>query len=368
MGGPSEGWLNWSYTQVAENERVIIIVTPSYSLVYENKADPGVGVGAAIEARRIFQQIADRKGINEKFRVVILNAGDEIGLPDQIKDYHRFLPNCRTDDLSNLITWLKCNKTPTPQDVPPLQPAVVPTYPANAATVDREDFVNCNVVFNAFENMLTENSASRIMLIHGHGNQGKSTLLSILYRHSRSLLGIKSVARAEFKKGGLTPDEHVRAIARSLGVQEASVGNIDDRVHSLLDVCRNRPVIIFFDAYEQAEQHHQYWVNLILEHAMDDSLLRCVVAGRELPPARSQPWNKLACEFECDALKDKDAIVKHALAKGYIGKPDEVAGFVSGYLALRSRLHQKDKNDQTASSQALLEELNNICASGGSWA
>ena len=52
-GGPSEGWLNWSYAQVEANNRVLIIATPSYSLVYENKAGPGIGVGAAIEARRI---------------------------------------------------------------------------------------------------------------------------------------------------------------------------------------------------------------------------------------------------------------------------------------------------------------------------
>jgi hypothetical protein len=364
-GGPSEGWLNWSYAQVEANDRVLIIATVSYSQVYENKAPSGVGVGAAIEARRIFQQIAESKGINEKFRVVILNAGDEIGLPDQIKDYHRFSPNARASDLADLITWLQGSVVPSVAAVPTPPPTVLPTYPTAAVSVDRDGFVNCDAAFKTFEAMLTENAVSRIVMIRGHGNQGKSTLLSILYRHCRSLLGSKSVARAEFKKGGLSPEEHVRAIARSLGVPAASVGNIDERVHALLDACQQRPVVIFFDAYEHAEQHQQYWVNLILERTLDDSLLRCVVAGRDLPPARSQPWGRLCCELECDALKDKDAIFQHAIANGFKGKPEEITGLVAGFIRLRDRAISAGNHDHTISSQALLEELQSICSTGG---
>ena len=366
MGGPSGGWLHWSYAQVQANDRVLIIASVSYSKVYEGLAPAGVGVGAAIEARRIFQQIADSRGINEKFRVVILNAGDEEGLPDQIKDYHRFCPNSRASDLTDLITWLQSYAASTVAIAPSRVPVVLPVYPKTSVAVDRDNFVNCDSVFTTFEAALTENAVSRIVMIRGYGNQGKSTLLSILYRHCRSLLGVKCVARAEFKKGGPTPEDHVRAIARSLGISAASVGNIDERVHALLDACKERPVVIFIDAYEHAELHQQHWVNLILERTLDDSLLRCVVAGRDLPPARSQPWGGLSCELECDALKDKDAIVQHALAKGYKGKPEEIACFITGFLALRTKLLIRDKDDQTTSSQALLEEINNVCASGGS--
>lgn len=367
-GGPSEGWLNWSYAQVEANNRVLIIATPSYSLVYENKAGPGIGVGAAIEARRIFQQIAESKGINEKFRVVILNVGDEVGLPDQIKDYHRFSPNARASDLADLVTWLKGSVASVTTVAPSTGPVAVHGFPATPVTIDRDGFVNCETAFATFVSSLTENAATRIVMIRGHGNQGKSTLLSILYNHCRSLLGAKSTARVEFKKGGLTPEEHVRAIARALGLPAASVGNIDERVHALLDACQKRPVVIFFDAFEHAELHQQHWVNLILERTLDDSLLRCVVAGRELPPARSQPWGKLSSEVECDALKDKDAIIDHAVSKGYKGKPEDIAIMVSTFVKLRDRALSAGQKEHGTSSQALLEELNSICSTGGSLA
>ena len=245
MGGPSEGWLNWSYAQVEANDRVLIIATPSYSLVYENKEVPGIGVGAAIEARRIFQQIAESKGINEKFRVVVLNGGDEIGLPDQIKDYHRFSPNDRVNDLADLVTWLKGSAATVAALPLSNLPVAVQGYPAMPVTIDRDGFVNCETAFKAFAFSLTDTAATRIVMIRGHGNQGKSTLLSIFYNHCRSLLGAKSTARVEFKKGGPTPEEHVRAIARALGVSAVQVGNIDEHVHALLDACQKRPVVIF---------------------------------------------------------------------------------------------------------------------------
>ena len=365
MGGPSEGWLRWSYAQVEANDRVLIIASLTYSMVYENKAPAGVGVGAAIEAQRIFLQIAESKGINEKFRVVILNLGDEVGLPDQIRDYHRFSPNARPDDLNDLITWLKDGVASATPVAPSLGPVVVPSYPSIPVAINRDGFVNCETAFKTFASSLTDTATIRIVRIRGDGNQGKSTLLSILYNHCRSLLGTKSTARVEFKKGGLTPEEHVRAIARALGVAAATVGNIDERVHALLDACQKRPVVIFFDAFEHAELHQQHWVNLILERTLDDSLLRCVVAGRELPPARPQPWGNQSSEVECDAFKDKDAVIEHAIALGYKGKPDDIAIMVSTFAKLRERALSSGQKDHGISSQALLEELQAICSAGG---
>jgi hypothetical protein len=243
-----------------------------------------------------------------------------------------------------------------------------PGFPASAVTIERDGFVDCVGAFAAFEAMLTQSPPIQITLLHGHGNQGKSTLLTALYHHCRTLLGGRSVARVEFKLGGPPPDERVRAIARSLGVAAAGAGNIDERVHALLDACRSRPTIILFDAYEHAELQHRHWINLILERTLDDTMLRCVVAGRELPPANSQPWGKLAKSVECDALKDKEAIVQHALASGYKGKPEEVAAFVAGFIRLRERAIMAGRHDHSISSQALLEELHNICSTGASLA
>lgn len=366
-GGPDEGWLRWSYAQVDTNDKVLIIASSSYSEVYEGKAPHGVGVGAAVEANRIFIQLASAKGINKRFRVVILNPGDEVGLPDQIKDYHQYKPNERSDDLADLVTWLTA-QTPAvmPAAVPaPGSPAPNPTYPILGVTIDHRNFVNCSDSFTAFEEILTQDAVKRILLVHGHGKQGKSTLLTTLYLHSRSLLGAKSVARVEFKKGGASPDEHLRAIARSLGVTAPSVGNIDERVHAVLDACIGRPSIIIFDAYEHADEQHTHWVNLVLERTLDDTLLRCAVAGRMLPPAVSQPWGKYAIIAECDALKDKDALVAHAKATGYAGNPEDIIIMAATFRKLRDRAIAAGQQDHSISSQAFLEEIQSCCKAGG---
>lgn len=374
-GGPPEGWLNWSYAQVAANDRVLIVPTVSYSRVYENKEAPGVGVGAAIEARRIFQQIADSKGINDKFRVVVLHAGDDNELPDQLKDYHRFYPNSKKSDAADLIQWLL---SPLPAAAVPAQataqvpaapaaPAAFPDYPAAPVSIDRKGFVDCNDAFAAFEAMLTEALGKRILQVHGYGNQGKSTLLNLLYHHCRSLLGAKSVARLEFKKGGPTPEEHLRGVARALGVPAPDTGNLDDRVHAILDACTLRPAVILFDAYEHAELQHRHWVNLVLERTLDDKSLRCVVSGRELPPS-TQLWAPLSCTVECDALKYPDAIAEHAIALGYKGKPEDVTVMVATFQRMRDRAIKGGTFDHSISSQAALEELQNICAGGGTLA
>lgn len=369
MGGPNEGWLTWSYAQVDTNtnDRVLIIATPSYSQVYENKAPAGVGVGAAIEARRIFLQLADAKGVSERFRVVILDKGDEIGLPDQLRDYHQFKPNQRADDLAHLITWLTDGLVTSGPVSMPLG-VIAAAYPVAPVAVGRDGFVNCAAAFETFEAMLTATAAQRLLMVTGHGNQGKSTLLNIFYLHCRSLLGSKCVARVEFKKGGATPEECIRSLARALAVPVPPVGNIDERVHAVLDACRQKPSIVLFDAYEHAELPHRHWVNLVLERTLEDDLLRCIVAGRELPPSRSQPWGKLAHMVDCDALKDKQAIIEHAFAQGYKGRPEEIGAVVSTFVMLRDRAVKTGSDNHGISSQALLEELQSMCSSGGCFA
>lgn len=108
-------------------------------------------------------------------------------------------------------------------------------FPAKSVTVDRKGFLNCALAFETFENMLTVSASTRILLVHGDGNQGKSTLLSTLYNHTRVLLGAKSTARVEFKKAGSSPEEHIATIARALGATSLGSGIIVQRVDGLLD-------------------------------------------------------------------------------------------------------------------------------------
>jgi len=122
--------------------------------------------------------------------------------------------------------------------------------------------------------------------------------------------------------------------------------------------------VLFFDAYEHTEEQHRYWINLVLERTLDDSLLRCVVAGRETPASNGQPWARIADVVECDALKDKDALIAHVRSKGYRGKPEKIEGIIAAFNRLRKREISRGNFEHSISSQALLEELDDFCGEG----
>lgn|GEM_PF-3029050 len=225
--------------------------------------------------------------------------------------------------------------------------------------------MNCHEAFEAFERMMTAQSCEQILRIHGHGKQGKSTLLTLLFRHARKQFGPKSSAFAEFKLGGSGPEEILRDIARSLGVTPPS-GNIDERVDALLDACVDRPTLLFFDAYEHAELPHQHWVERVLRRCVDDANLRVIIAGRNIPATKGKLWAHQACEAECDALKEQEALVDHALANGYAGKPDDIRLIVTRFTSMRDRLHSQGHHDHGICSETLLAEIQSMCAGGTS--
>lgn len=123
-------------------------------------------------------------------------------------------------------------------------------------------------------------------------------------------------------------------------------------------------MVIFFDAFGHAEHQHRHWVGRVLERCLDDEHLRCVVAGRELPPAKSQPWGHFAVTTECDALKDKDAFAAHAVAIGYKGKREEIEVMVTSFVLMRERFIKQGRDDHGISSETLLDEIKNLCSGG----
>jgi hypothetical protein len=252
---------------------------------------------------------------------------------------------------------------PFPQVASQLVTSTTP-FPISLLAIDRKGFLNCVTAFETFEEMLTQAACARILLLHGHGNQGKSTLISTLYNHTRTVLGLKSAARVEFKKAGSTPEEHLLSIARSVGVAAHQGGTIIQKVDALLDACASKPTVLFFDAYEHAEHQHRHWVVRILERSRDDDHIRCVVAGREVPAARSQPWANMCVTAECDALQDKDAFKQHALAKGYQGPPEDIIAMVTTCVMLREKYHREGKGDHGISSEYVIQEIEALCKRG----
>lgn len=267
--------------------------------------------------------------------------------------------------VSPTTTVFKDTEPPFPGVKPALTTSAVPppAFTSTTTKVDRKDFVDCTPAFEAFERMMTASPCEQILLVHGHGKQGKSTLLTLLFRHARKQFGPKSSAFAEFKLGGSGPEEILRDISRSLGVPPPS-GNLDERVDALLDACVDRPTLLFLDAYEHAELPHQHWVERVLRRCVDDTNLRVIIAGRSIPAAKGRLWAHQASETECDALKEHEALVDHALARGFTGKPDEIRLLVTRLTSMRDRLHSMGHIDHGISSETLLAEIQTMCIGG----
>ncbi len=253
---------------------------------------------------------------------------------------------------------------------PGVPSATVPAGPAPLAfqstvtPVDRENFVNCTAAFTNFEQMLTTSACHQILLVQVHGKQGKSTLLSLLSRHARKLLGPKSEAFEEFKQGASEPEEFVRRMARALGVNPPSNGNIEAKLDELLDARQDRPTVLFFDAYEHAEQTHRHWIDYVLSHTVNYPNLRVVVAGRSLPNYQGKRWAHLVLEAECDALKEPSAIISHAMDQGFQGKPEEITNFLTRVVSMRDRLVRAGQIEHGITCETVLLEIRSMCPGG----
>lgn len=369
-GGPDEGWLTWSYAQVDANDKVLLIGSASYYQVYEGKAQPGVGVGAAIEARRIFVQLAKAKGVNPRFRVVLLAPGDDVGTPDHLADYQHFRPNDSTNGFggfTDLVTWLHAPvagaaATPAlPSPTAPTPPATPSGFPISPVTVDRRDFVDCRRAFEAFEQMLVAGSPKRILLLEGHGAHGKSKLLNLLHLHTRSLLGITSVARVELKHPLRSPEELLLELAHALRLPAPAGANATLQTHALLAACAHRPVVLFIDVYDGhvvSNDVFTRWVGLFLASALDNPNLRLVVAGRCVPTWEAQLWEECTVHTHCDAMQDRDAVRDYATRRGYKGRLEDIDVLRNTYLSLRLRYPDQ------IHFKLLLEEIQTHCVRG----
>jgi hypothetical protein len=293
----------WSYTQVdpTENDKVLIVISPTYSLVYEDKLKPGEGLGSAIEAQRIFDQLYGQRGENPRFRVVVLQEGDDEGIPDHIKKYHRFRPHKTPEDLDKLINWLG-GSPPAKKKAARARRRLLPVSPK---PIPREDFINCANAFLAFQ----------------------------------QLLGPDSVALLDFKGHGRNPAACLRSIADSLELAPPGPADseLDIQARALLDARKDRPAILFFDAFEHAEKHHNDWIHPILERVDRDPLLRCVFAGRKTPDWEDRPWRRRTAVSHCDLFEDRDAIIAYARQNDYEDDEADIHLIIDTFVDLREQ-------------------------------
>ena len=175
--GPNEGWPKWSQQQVHLADKVLIACTTGWRECYETTKTLPAGLGSAAEAHMIHQELYDKAFINEKFRVVLLDAEDEESIPKSLKAYQAYryyLPE--GEDL--LLAWLGATRNKNP----------VVNWPVLSAHFERQ-LANRDAEFETLKTMLKGKHTQQALLIHGASGLGKTTLINE-FRVLASHLGI----------------------------------------------------------------------------------------------------------------------------------------------------------------------------------
>ena len=246
--GPNEGWPQWSSARVSKTDYVLIIGDRSWFQCFDGTQSPGTGLGAAREARDIFQRIYDDGGVIDDIRVVLFDDAEAVHIPIQLKGYHRFHAE---NDFRNIVRWLRpvaTDDTPRisiPHNLPSLQP-----------------FFGREEELRKIADALDPESRTWGALIDGPGGMGKTSLAvrsaydaadqfdRIVYvsLKSRELDddGVRDLSG--FLISGLA--ELLNELARELGHAEITKATKDQRARMLLDALRNTRTLLILDNLE----------------------------------------------------------------------------------------------------------------------
>lgn len=355
-GGPDIDFRRWSEQNAGQCDLVIPVFNATYRKCWDGEHPSGVRNGGTNEATVIAARV-NREGGNLPFiRVVIFDAVDKETIPDRLVNMKTLLLD---RDYHELHAWirLRFGLAMTAAPAVALPAPAWPPLPTVVVPVNRDGFVNCNPAFEAFERMLVQDASKQILFLRGPGEHGKSELLTRFWQHARTLLGPRSAATVQFKKPASHPEEYVRDIAVRLGIAAPTEGTINERLDAVLDACVDRPVVLFFDVFDEAEEQHRYWVHRVLDRIPDAPLLRCVVAGRAVPSRDGQLWKSLAAEAECDLFHDPDSVYQFACSLGFTGSRETIDTLVACFRNL--------KETHGLTPKSLLLQIEKLCGLGG---
>ena len=297
-GGPPEGWERWSYDQVDIADKVLIIGSPEYFKVYENKEHPGSGVGAAIEAQRIFTQLCQQKGLNSRFRIAFLSDAGECDVPDHLHGYHRFYINKSPEHFADAVAWIKGRRA-----AKPAQPAVV-SWPAAATGYDA-DLANRQDEFRFFADLIAGQTTERALFLEAPSNYGKTLLLAECIKYAARQLGT-GVVKIDFK-GNATRDFVLDTLRLELGDRLPVFRQPQSTVYDLRLDLRNVtfPVLLAFDTYERANSETQEFVEGLLLADIDRlGGVRLIIAGQDVPDHEHALWAASVRHFNLKAITE----------------------------------------------------------------
>ena len=246
--GPNEGWPQWSSARASKTDYVLIIGNQAWFQCFDGTQASGTGLGAAREARDIFQRIYDASGVIDDIRVVLFDDADAVHIPIQLKGYHRFHAE---DDFRNIVRWLRpvtTDDTPRisiPHNLPSLQP-----------------FFGREEELERIADALDPESRTWGALIDGPGGMGKTSLavrsaydaadtfdkIVFVSLKSRELDddGVRDLSG--FLISGLA--ELLNELARELGHADISKATEDQRPRMLRNALSGKRILLVLDNLE----------------------------------------------------------------------------------------------------------------------
>jgi hypothetical protein len=297
-GGPPEGWEHWSYDQVDLADKVLMIGSPEYFRVYENKERPGKGIGAAIEAQRIFTQLCQQKGLNSRFRIAFLSDADECDVPDQLHGYHRFYINKSPEHFTDAVTWIKGRSA-----AKEAQPVVI-NWPA-AASGYGPDLANRQNEFRLFADLIAGQTVERALFLEAPSSYGKTLLLAECIKYAAQQLGT-GVVKIDFK-GNATRDFVLDTLRLELGNHLPTFRQPQSKVYDLRLDLRNlaSPILLAFDTYERANSEARELVEGLLLADIDRlGGVRIIIAGQDVPDHEHALWSASVRHFNLEPITE----------------------------------------------------------------
>ena len=164
----------------------------------------------------------------------------------------------------------------------------------NEAPSLRWPMANHTEARNAVARLLTSATESRLLLIRGPSESGKSHMSRQMLANGLLLPGL-TCGRFDFK-GTTNLDVELDAFVRSLRIDMPVAGLLTERLHAIFESLTRRagPTLLVFDTYEAAGDAGEWVEQVLLQEAVRTGWLRIVIVGQRVPSRNGATWESIA--------------------------------------------------------------------------
>ena len=147
---------------------------------------------------------------------------------------------------------------------------------------------------SAFARLLCDSSPTRVMLVRGASETGKSHMTRQMARNCMALPGV-SCGRFDFK-GTVNMSVEIEGLCHSLDIDTPVEGALNERLGKIFVELRRRtrPTVLVFDSYEAAGEARDWIENVLLPRSNNSQWLRVAVVGQSVPVRVGTTWESVA--------------------------------------------------------------------------